>query len=465
MEKIRRILLIIAFSIRLCYCEKNLTNSILYDYLLDPSKYNPNIIPICETSDKLIIHVGLALRDIVEVGEKQQFMRFKIWVRLHWKDCLLGWNPSQYQNQTDLTVPSSNVWTPDITLFEGVSDEGNMPNMEDFRADIHYTGTVSYNFPAIVTISCKINVAYFPFDHQICTLTFASWIYTGKFIDLAVKGKNVDIQNFLTHNEWEVVETAAHRHSVLYACCPDPFPDITFYIHMRRKPIFYVVTIIFPCFLINMLTFTGFVLPSFSGEKISLQVTVLLSITVFLLLVQDKLPSSSEHFPCLAIYFANSMALVCVSCVLSSIVLYLYYRSPEDHHISPLIRFIFLDKVRKLLRVKSEKAVNTLNAEYTEMDQCHSQQHGVERRERTKSGNHVILSTSIPMFPREAKSQTHNEHGIAQNPEEWKTFSHVLNRLFMLVYFCLTFGNTSFFVINIIANYEGLKIQVIPEDR
>ncbi|XP_061196439.1 acetylcholine receptor subunit alpha-L1-like [Saccostrea echinata] len=167
----------------------------------------------------------MALRDIVEIDEKQQLIRLKIWIRLGWKDCMLQWDPSSYQNKTELVVPYSRIWIPDITLYEGVSDEGNMPHMDVYRASIKHTGNVMYMYPSIVTIACKFNVAYFPFDHQMCSMKIGSWIYSAKNIEMKSIREDVDISSFRTHNEWDIVGTAAVTHNAHYGCCPDPSPE------------------------------------------------------------------------------------------------------------------------------------------------------------------------------------------------------------------------------------------------
>jgi len=50
--------------------------------------------------------------------------------------------------------------------------------------------------------------------------------------------------------EWYVQEVTVERHEKVYACCPEPYPDVTFTIHMTRRSLFYVVNLIFPCLLI-----------------------------------------------------------------------------------------------------------------------------------------------------------------------------------------------------------------------
>ncbi len=55
--------------------------------------------------------------------------------------------------------------------------------------------------------------------------------------------------------------------------CPPP--------SSRRKTLFYTVNLLIPCIAINMLTVLTFYLPSDSGEKISLCISILLSLSIF----------------------------------------------------------------------------------------------------------------------------------------------------------------------------------------
>ena len=57
------------------------------------------------------------------------------------------------------------------------------------------------------------------------------------------------------------------------------------------------MTMMFPCMLTAGVAALGFLLPVESGEKVALEITVLLSLAVFLLLVSESLPPSSEDFP------------------------------------------------------------------------------------------------------------------------------------------------------------------------
>jgi hypothetical protein len=102
---------------------------------------------------------------------------------------------------------------------------------------------------------------------------------------------------YITNNEWTVLSFPAKRNVAYYKCCPEPFPDVSFYLRIHRKPTFYILSVLFPCMLTSSVAILAFLLPPESGEKVSLSVTVLLSLAVFLLMVSDQLPASSDHFP------------------------------------------------------------------------------------------------------------------------------------------------------------------------
>ena len=60
------------------------------------------------------------------------------------------------------------------------------------------------------------------------------------------------------------------RHEVFYDCCPEPYVDITFTIHIRRRTLYYFFNLIVPCVLISSMALLGFTLPPDSGEKLTL---------------------------------------------------------------------------------------------------------------------------------------------------------------------------------------------------
>ena len=60
------------------------------------------------------------------------------------------------------------------------------------------------------------------------------------------------------------------RNLVKYECCPEPYIDITFKVHIRRRTLYYFFNLIVPCVLISSMALLGFTLPPDSGEKLTL---------------------------------------------------------------------------------------------------------------------------------------------------------------------------------------------------
>ncbi|CAF3292360.1 unnamed protein product, partial [Rotaria sp. Silwood2] len=101
-----------------------------------------------------------------------------------------------------------------------------------------------------------------------------------------------------------------------------------FLVHIRRRVLYYLFNIIFPCIWLSILSLLGFCLPPDSGEKITLGITVLLAFSVFMLLIAESMPATSEMVPLIEIYLTIVMALTSLSIVLTVYVLQLHHSGP-----------------------------------------------------------------------------------------------------------------------------------------
>jgi nicotinic acetylcholine receptor len=268
-----------------------------------------------------------------------------------------------YGNVSTLYVPSEDIWVPDIVLYNNA--DGNYEVTLMTKATLHHTGKVKWDPPAIYKSSCTIDVEFFPFDQQLCTLKFGSWTYDGLQVDLKhiwtdlIPGRKhldklhygVDTKDFYSSVEWDLLSVGAEKHVRIYSCC-EPLPDITFNIHMRRKTLFHTVNLIIPCVAISFLTVLVFYLPSDSGEKIALCISILLSLTVFFLLLSEIIPPTSLVVPLIGKYLLFTMVLVTLSIIVTVIVLNVHFRSPSTHSMSSWVRKVFLNILPRLLIMK-----------------------------------------------------------------------------------------------------------------
>merc|ERR1712241_837665 len=128
--------------------------------------------------------------------------------------------------------------------------------------------------------------------------------------------------------------------------------DITFFITMRRKTLFYTVNLIIPCVGISFLSVLVFYLPSDSGEKVSLSISILLSLTVFFLLLAEIIPPTSMSVPLLGKYLLFTMILVTFSVVVTIGVLNVNFRTPATHKMAPWVRKVFIDFLPRFLFIQ-----------------------------------------------------------------------------------------------------------------
>ena len=202
---------------------------------------------------------------------------------------------------------------------------------------INHDGSSSWYSPASFTSTCKINVKLFPFDWQTCIMKFGSWTYGGDLLTMTSESDFADTSKYVTNGEWDLVEMRAQLNKMKYNCCTYFFYDVTYYLTIKRKPLYYIFNLIVPCALISSLTLIKFFLPPESGEKIGLGITVLLAMTVFLLIVADSLPSTSENIPLLGSYFIAIMFDTALSLVATCVILNFFHRNPA---MSPMPKWV-----------------------------------------------------------------------------------------------------------------------------
>ena len=104
-----------------------------------------------------------------------------------------------------------------------------------------------------------------------------------------------------------------------------------------------------PCFLISCLTILGFLLAPDSGEKLtlrksnsihpcvfrqshrSIEITILLSVVTFSLLISDIMPPSSTAIPVITVYFLCVMCMSTISVAASVLVISLHFRNAKNY--------------------------------------------------------------------------------------------------------------------------------------
>ncbi|XP_064805839.1 neuronal acetylcholine receptor subunit alpha-7-like [Oncorhynchus masou masou] len=321
--------------------QRNLLRELLRDY-------NRMERPVANDSLPLTVRFSYTLLQVMNVDEKNQILTTNAWLQMQWFDHYLQWNQSEYPGVKTLRFTTDQVWIPDILLYNSAHDKFDAT----FKSYVlvNSSGFCEYLPPGIFSSACNVDVRWFPFDIQRCELKFGSWTFDGWLLDLQMQ--EADLSGYMSNGEWDLLGVPGDRHEIFYECCTEPYSDVTFVVTLRRRTLFYALNLLVPCVLISSLTLLLFILPARSGEKIGLGITVLLSLTVFMLLVAEIMPATSDSIPLIGQYFVSTMVTVGMSVVATVVVLQYHHHDPNSGDMPQWVELVLLQWVPWFLRMK-----------------------------------------------------------------------------------------------------------------
>ncbi|XP_026883198.1 neuronal acetylcholine receptor subunit beta-3a isoform X1 [Electrophorus electricus] len=409
--------------------------------------YQKWVRPVFHANDTITVRFGLKISQLVDVDEKNQLMTTNVWLWQEWTDCKLRWNPEDYGGITSIRVPSENIWLPDIVLYENA--DGRFEGSLMTKAIVKYNGTVTWTPPASYKSSCTMDVTYFPFDRQNCSMKFGSWTYDGAMVDLVPVAPHVDRRDFFDNGEWEILDAAGrrgHRRDGLYS-----YPFVTYSFILKRLPLFYTLFLIVPCLGLSFLTVLVFYLPSDEGEKLSLSTSVLVSLTVFLLVIEEIIPSSSKVIPLIGEYLLFIMIFVTFSIIVTVFVINVHHRSSATYHqMAPWVRSLFLHKLPRLLCMRDHAD----RYRGPDAEPCSPEPKRARRGCRWGAGgpagredeNEAWLSMleKATSSVRYISKHIRKEHFIREVVQDWKFVAQVLDRIFLWAFLTVSVLGTIF---------------------
>ncbi|CAJ0583608.1 unnamed protein product, partial [Mesorhabditis spiculigera] len=274
----------------------------------------------------IIVKYEMELVHILAVDELRQTIRVLVYVTQEWTDSSLSWNPANFSGQEMTWLPVGSVWIPDTIVFN-MLDHADLLQHVRIPVKINYTGKVVYTYPAIYNVMCTLGIQDFPFDDQACVLRVASWGYDKGKLLLNASHKPV-LEHYLCNEEWALTSvgitdtTYEHEGTVV--------SEVEYTINIRRKPLFYMISLVLPSAIICGLSIAG-LFARFSTreerqEKFTLGVTAILTMAVLSLVVAEKVPHSSEEVPLMVVYFHFNIIIVTVATICTSTVMGIEFR-------------------------------------------------------------------------------------------------------------------------------------------
>eukprot|EP00093_Oithona_nana_P008990 08990.XXX_167161_164685_1 [CDS] Oithona nana genome sequencing. len=179
---------------------------------------------------------------------------------------------------------------------------------------------------------------------------------------------------------------------------------------------FYVFNLILPCVLINGIALLVFYVPSESGEKVTLGISALLSMTVFLMTIRESLPPT-EKTPLISLYYGVSICLVSFASAMAVVTLNIHHRGLRGCRVPPLIRTIVLGYLAKVVFLRFDEELEHEKLLHNSQD---PKSNNLPLEDSTKLGKAKLYPTSAPASGTSAvaSSQDYQINGLDVNTTE-----------------------------------------------
>ncbi|XP_056310245.1 zinc-activated ligand-gated ion channel isoform X2 [Danio aesculapii] len=238
-------------------------------------------------------------------------MSSRVKINMRWTDLALQWT-EETSVAREIILPVDKIWTPGLVLDNAI-DATTKPYTDDVV--VSSDGTVNHAVILLIAVNCDIKLFTYPFVSGQCLVAINGWRNGDCGIILQYPRSVTTLGGSLS-GEWmtEKVEIAKesdmeNRKYLLVTLSINPFSA--------------VVTLILPSALIMLADLVSFSLPVQGGERNNLKVTLVLSFTMFLFILNDRLASGGECTPLLHYHFCFCLVNLVLSMVMSLVLTHL----------------------------------------------------------------------------------------------------------------------------------------------
>lgn len=219
------------------------------------------------------------------------------------------------------------IWTPDIEVF------GEVDKSSDFglsgRLAVINSNSVVVVWPTEVhRITCVVDIRKYPFDEQKCKFDLCLWSsHDGEAIIIAEQNI-INMSMYISNGEWQLDVQHVYSYTIPYANAT--YTHVIFPFVIRRKWQFIVLNTFFPTVCTSLLTLLCFCLPTESGERVGLSISIFLTLAVFMTVTSNDLPETADEVSLLGAYVALQLAWSGMTIVLTVLSLNLAFKKHGD---------------------------------------------------------------------------------------------------------------------------------------
>lgn len=279
------------------------------------SNYSSIIKPRRDQTQSVLVNITFTMNSLRTVEERFQYITFMGWFIVTWYDEFLSWDEREFSGLKTVNIPYTKVWVPDISLYFSETNTHDL-GVNPF-VSVYSSGLVTWYPGDYYTMECLLNIQKFPFDTQSCELRIAAWQTTDWMQKLVPKRRKNEISQMSENGEWEFIDIDLR--SVFMK--EFNMTEVRYTLFLRRRPLYALISTVFPVVLLAVLNSLAYSLPVTSGERMTYCLTVLLAFTVFLTLFEENMPRKSTNIPFLSLYLGIHIMFSVISILVSIIVI------------------------------------------------------------------------------------------------------------------------------------------------
>ncbi|XP_069118191.1 neuronal acetylcholine receptor subunit alpha-2-like [Argopecten irradians] len=377
------------------------------------SGYNKEMRPIHDQDGVFTLKLDMYLLSIKDFDEVSGTLNVLGAFMVIWKDVSLVWDPSLYGGLNQLYVGQNHIWLPKLYNLKA-SNQFSAILDPDMTVKIGYDGTVIWSPGGFFDVKCSPDVSYFPFDTQTCSIQLTAWGYTHTVIDLKTQKSEIYINFYETNGEWALDKTSTGTYLL------GSYSIATFNITISRLPAFHVVNTLMPIYLLLLMNPLVFVLPCDSGERVGFSLTVFLTFTVFITIINSVLPANSDSMSKLSYFIFIVLVVSGVIATINILQLRMYHKD-ED---TPVPGWL-----AKLMRVFD--------------CQCRIRRRMVVVR--PVHANKPCLEESLDKKERQSPTEVEATNEMKTTEMTWKNVVHILDTFYTCLFYIIVivFGITT----------------------
>ncbi|OWF51074.1 Neuronal acetylcholine receptor subunit alpha-6 [Mizuhopecten yessoensis] len=304
-------------------------------------------------SDTVTVRAELSVLSINTVDIRTQMMSTSGWISFYWTDSRLTWTPATYGDIEYIYLDSTRIWKPELVVDNTVG-EINILGSSDLLFRVKYNGEVKWDPLGVYETKCEIDITWYPFDKQTCSIELTSWGFISSHVTLEHLVTYVNTEDYELNGEWQLIKNEISSSQLVEE--GETFSQLLFTMEIQRRSGYYILNVIFPITLVAVLTTVTFLLPADSGEKISYILTILLALAVLLTLIADAMPTTSLHTSVMGVFLAMTLGYSTIAIVITVLNLRLQVK-PEGTKVPRWLQRICSGCLVKLVCYRKDEVV------------------------------------------------------------------------------------------------------------